>query len=474
MTELNRRRVRSAKRAAAGAGLRLLCVLAALQLAAAGPAAAQDKGFIGKLVDRFSKKETPPEEIAARPDFSHTRCPEDAQWIDLAQLFPEQCGLDRPPPSYGAEHRLDGVWEVFSPGDQPYDHLKIYVHMKEGILHRVDPNQPSPAVAVVRYKGFDQYAPGGGAIILHENEDGSIETALGQFGYCSCVSVHWRMRPTGDPNVMRGEWEYDGAKGAAVWRRHSIVAKIRSVTISSAVHGADGDLVADSFAYGSRRGRLERNHPISCGYGELRGNCDRVWVTIFGDSFFGAHDIWLDPAYHMELDRAQWLCTNGEAQGSVWRYCDGPGQPGVGVAGIQLVLNLRSGMKPGPINLWVDGQPIPIEVVLAGYPEEEEERPALVSLKATDADGEAVTRIEEGKPFMLTATYDGEHPDAWTRVAAPNLPSTEVAGKLVEQEVILQRTEDLKTFRSGWMTVKRSVVTPVVDEPLGEEGAVRP
>lgn len=475
MTELNPIRAAQINFAFAVASARLLCVLAALQIAAAGPVAAQEKGFIGKFLERFSKKEEAVEPVKEGPDFSNSACPEDAQWMGAAQVYPDYCGRDRPPPIHFERHWLDGVWDVYTPGDQPVDQMKIYVHMKGGILHRVDPNAPSPASAVVRYRGNAEYNQGGYAIILNEKEDGSLETAFGQFGYCSCVSVHWRMRRTGDPNILRGEWEFDGRKGASTWRRSaSGTGTVRSVVISSAVHDAEGDLVDDRFEYGARRGRIERTHPVSCGYGDMRGNCDKVWVSVIGDRFYGAHDVWLDPASHFELYSAHWICTNLGGQNSAWRYCDGAGEPGAGVAGVQAQLILWPGMKPGPINLWVDGQPIPIDVVLAGYPEEKEERPALVSLKATDADGEAVTRIEEGKPFMLTATYEGEHPDAWTRVAAPNLPSTEAAGKLVEQEVILQRTKDLKTFESAWMTVKRSVVTPVVDEPLGEEGAVRP
>ena len=444
-------------------------LLIALQLTAV-PAMAKEKGLIGNLSAPSSGREKT-ETTKPAKELTKEICPEDVRWISLAQRFPEQCGLDRPPASYNQQHRLDGVWDIYSTGDQPYAAVKIYVHMPGGTLPGGDPKQLPPATILSRQKGADQPGWVSGSIVLHEQKDGSVEAAYGQFKYCSCVPVVWRVRSTGDPDVMTGEWDFGGVKGATVWRRHSPQVTIRSVVVSRALPDAQGNLVDDRFSYGTRRGRLERTHPVTCGYGSMRGNCDRVWVTIWGDGFAGAHDVWLDPAYHMELGGTRWLCRNGGYQTDAWHGCDGTGEPGGGVTGLQTLLILRDGMKPGPLNLWVDGQPIPIDVVLNGYPEEKPATPALVSFEARNAQDEPVARIEEGVPFRLTATFDAAHPDAWTPVGLPELPKIEVAGKLVEQEVILQRESDPKRFHSEWMTLKRAVLHPFADaSPGAQEG----
>ncbi len=389
-------------------------------------------------------------EIAAR----NSKCPEDLAEIAANQGWFEVCGTGRPP---AAANLLDGVWEVDSPGNPKIDDLIIYINNQYGLLHRGDPNQPSPARGVWRLKDAAQFASTTFSVPITVGEDGVVASRLGQFDYCNCGQLKWRVRQTSDPKMMIGEWRYDDEQGVSVWRKRLTKAVIRNLAIDKAFRTEQGEWSSDQFGYRSRAGRLERDHPVTC--------CDGVWVTILGENFAGNHNLWIDPATRVELWEATWLCKNGETVGeSRWDQCGVGSNPGSTVAGIKIRLKLRDGMKPGPITLWVAGQPIQISVTLHGYPQEKTEKPELVTLQAYDVENNKLPSFTEGDPFILEAVFEGQHPDPWVNVDLPlkmraavanaRDPKADWGGQPQIRSVTLRRMEDGKTFRSGQLAIQ--------------------
>ena len=298
---------------------------------------------------------------------ANSLCPEDMVGIAASQGGVDVCGTGRPP-ALSTALPLNGIWEVESPGNPKVAALTVFVNHQYGILHRTDPNAPSTAHGVWQLKGEAGYGQNHFSVTLSITEDGAVTTGLGQFEFCMCVQIKWSVKPTADPNLMVGEWSYRGQRGTSIWRRRSAQAVIRSVAIGNAYTNESGEWTWDQFEYGSRPGRIERRHPVSCGHGRMRGNCDALWITVLGENFAGNHNIWIDPATHIELNRGHWVCGSG-ATGYTWDRCGVGADPGATVAGVQFKLIFWDGMVPGPINVWVDGHPIPIEMVIHGYPE---------------------------------------------------------------------------------------------------------
>ena len=198
----------------------------------------------------------------------------------------------------------------------------------------------------------------------------------------------------------------------------------------------------DDFGHRTRAGRLERWHPIGCGGGST-GNCSVVYVSVYGAHFIGAHDVWIDPATRIEIDEAKWICADGETEGSAWYKCGMGNLPGETIAGIQIRLILRGGLTSRPVILWIDGQPIPIDLVVHGLPEEDDAAPELRLLDAVNTAGEQITQVDEGMPFLVKAVYDGPHPDDWVTLALPDL----------SRDLVLFRTQDPRVFESDWLAV---------------------
>ena len=404
--------------------------------------------------------EMPGEGSATEIAASNPLCPEDLVEKARNEGWIEACGTGRPPAI--PLNPFDGVWDVSSPGNPKIDSLIIYMHSRYGPLHRGDPNQPSPAHGVWRLLNVADFAPTTFSIPFVIEEDGFVTSRAGQFDYCNCGQVKWRVRPTGDPNMMVGEWRYGDESGDSVWRKRSGAGVIRSVSIHSAFSNEAGEWIDDQVEYGSRAGRLDRTYPVGCGAG-MRGNCSSLYVTIFGENFAGAHDVWVDPATRLELNEATWVCKNGvNPGGSRWDECGMSNNPGDSVAGIRIKFYLWDGMKPGQINIWVDDQPIPVNLSLDGYPESEtEQRPSLVLLDAQNSAGDQLTQVEEGEPFIVKAIFDDAHPDAWVSIDVPDLQTLpgEIANK---RELILQRTQDPKIFQSDWLAVEAGEINPAL------------
>lgn len=379
-------------------------------------------------------------------------CPEQMQEIAASRGGIEACGTGRPP-AY-AFNPLDGIWDIASPGNPKVAAMTVFMHSHYGILHREDPNKPSPALAVARLQGEQGYRQTGAAIVLSSEDDGSVTTSYGQFGFSGRVRVYWSVQPTADPDVLVGEWEYDEQKGQSIWRRRAVNGAVQGVRITAAYANPAGEWVDDAFAYGTRPGRLARDVSAlsqGCSAG-LNGACDLLRIDVLGGNFAGAHDVWIDPATLFELESGRWICVGGATE-ALWYNCGIGATPGDSVAGIQLDIRLRGGIRSGPVSLWVDGQPIPIAVEIDGGVPDAPARPNLVMLDAVNAAGAQITETEEGKPFQVKAIYDGPHPDTWVSVDVPVLAVVPETGSDRLSELVLYRSDDPKVFESGWLAV---------------------
>ena len=427
-------------------------------LSAPAPANAEPSGFFDWLFSGGDQGETSPadgvtEEPGEDPPASgiESACPGFAiENPDLAAA----CGTDRPPVSHAMAGDISGAWEVEAPGSPHIEALTVVVNRGfHGLGYR---NIVSPLVAttVVRYPGDIAYRHKG--INIGRSEDGTITAKFGGFEYCSCVSIYYHVKPTGDPNVMTGEWVYLKQRGVTIWRRQP-PGDFRSVSYTNITADPSQRFVRDYAAFGTRSLKIERTHPVTCGYGHMRGNCGGIWVIISGDNLAGGHDVWVDPASQIEIEKAGWICSNGKYRdyGAEWTSCGSKNAPGDGVVGLFMRVLFWDGMTPGPKTLWVDGRPIHLEMTIHGYPEEEKiQEPALLLLDALNAQGEQIRQIEEGVPFILKTVYDGAHPDTWVSIDVLDMKSAQASDNAEKWEVILRRTDDPKIFQSDWLAVE--------------------
>jgi len=207
----------------------------------------------------------------------------------------------------------------------------------------------------------------------------------------------------------------------------------------------------------------------------MRGNCPRFQIVVYGKNFAGPHHIWIDPASYIELSGRAYLCAKGRTYtvDAEWTNCSQSDKAGVNVVGVVLSGFIWDGVSPGPKTVWIDGRPVPFELVIRGYPDANREpQPALVALRALGDGGAPLDRITEGVGFVLEATYDGAHPDEWVAVELPGLQPAVFGGELrvadddaaadggvvgkhlPPRSVVLRRTGDKTVFRSDLLAVR--------------------
>lgn len=458
------------------ASSRSICpVIAAafLTLSNVSAANAQALDFVRNLFNRDKADEVKKvETVVDEESASASPCPETVAFFEFAQNWPESCGTVVPPNVSGAPEggtaALEGVWEIeVRTKDGP---LRWVGALNKGLAHvgARTPDAPWNFIGNLTGPIDEPKLPfiGDTFSVTPEAVSGAgVKVSLG--GYEITVS------PAGAANMMTGRWRRRDETGVVIWRKRP-PASVRSVRFYSNFKDADGEDVVDEIAMGSRPARIEARHVVGCGYGHMRGNCHRVYVTIYGSGLEGPHEVWLDPNSHMELLERRYIFQDDNTF---------PASSAMGwivssrrsVKGIQLQFALWDGARPGPQILWFDGRPIPFDFIIHGYPDEKEEKkPSLLTLEAWAAEGAPVTQVEEGAPFRLTAKYDGEYPDPWVAVDAPGLPRIDAGGRLEPQTIILQRTDDPRILQSRLLKVEKTEFYPVVDEPLGEEEGADP
>lgn len=398
-----------------------------------------------------SPQPSAPEETAETRPSPDDRCAGLGWTAALARQWPGTCGTDKPP--HGAMGGLAGLWDVEVPANpHSIEALRIALHYGSDGLGMHSPAEPLRARAYMRFpkRGYVG-APSAPPTTAEINETGELVLRFGGFDLCACVQYELRVSPQGASNRMVGEWSFDGKRGTTLWRRRP-PARIRTVEYLSS------QLVQDRVAVGVRPLRIVGRHPVTCGNGMMRGNCGGVWIIVRGENFEGLRNVWLDPATHMEIRpyNSGWICGSGENESWIghWTRCAGAGGPGDGVTGIYLRVLLWDGVVPGPRTLWIDGTPIPIEMVIEGFPEAElSPKPDLRRLVAVNASGEPIEAVREGEPFRVRAIFSAAHPDPWIGVALPGIDGRyDQRGE--ERQVILRRTERPDTFESGWLAVE--------------------
>jgi len=392
-------------------------------------------------------------EVAAVADSSSENSPDGADtdtgcpsWDELGT-----CGQTMPPVSM-QPGPLDGFWDVSAPGAPHLAALVVILNTKFGPFHRGNPNIPSPAQAMWRLEGWERMDGNPFAVAYSELDGGGFSVSMGAFENCNCVSITFRVYPTGNPDVLRGEWQYEDQTGPTQWRRRNTTSRVHAINISNAVQDENGEWTADFYATQDRAGKLHRADGVTCGYGQMRGNCERVYVTFLGDNFAGPHQVWIDPSTYMEIGEVGWVCRNGEYFAGGWSGCGYDEEPVDRVAGIRVQIVMWDGMKSGPVNLWVDGRPLPIELEIGDSPVEDE-IPDLLSVTAYDIDGNPVTSLQQNGVYRFEAVFADNHPHAWINV---RLGATAAAEDSHTRNVTLTREADGRTFSSEWMQLQRA------------------
>ena len=450
-----------------------LAVLSVLLLSAVSmPADAQIKKFFQDLFGSDEPKPAPSKEVktteSAKPAAAETAepaCPKIMQKRTAAKHWPEACGTGRPPEDLmPANGEFTGLWDIQAPNNGFMEEILVALTRGgHGVGYLSATGNLVPAGSM-RRKGASHYGHFNPNVMAVES--GRLKLHLATGGFAGRTKLWLEVRPSGSPDVLVGEWQYGEKKrirgGPATMRRRP-PARFSRITIGNARRGKDG---SDRFAFGERPGRIERSHPVTCGAGRSRANCDRVWITIEGENLAGGHTVWIDPASHMEIRDAGWTCRNGKRRdyGAGWTRCGGTKRAGDGVVALSMRLYLWDGIAPGRRTLWVDGKPIPIEMVIHGYPKDKEKpKPDLVSLRALDGKGTVLDALDEDGPFVLEAVFKADHPDHWVKVTMPGgrrvtvdgpLGATRPGPTLTEtpagvREIVLRRTADATVFRSG-------------------------
>lgn len=390
--------------------------------------------------------------VPPAPSEPEAGCLDDITDADSASLWADTCETDRPP--FQLATIAEGVWDVDSPGNPHLDEFVVAINRHHTGVGFRGSGGSYVGTTLRKEKGRAHFSDGG--INLGVAEDGSIYAEFGQYGFCSCRKIKFEVEPSGDPNVMTGTWRYDDDSGMSIWRRRP-PAVIHTINYRNKSADPTQGFVRDEVDFGKRPLKVERTHPLSCG--NARVNCDWIWVSIFGEHFAGGQNVWMDPSTELELRSPAYLCADGSRDGD-WRDCGSTEYAGDGVAGIRVQLILWEGVTPGNKILWVNGQPIAMEMLIHGYPEETDTRPNLVTIASYDANNRRMTRVTEGRAFTVEATFDAEHPDEWIRLemSSANSDHAVVPGTEPEetesQWITLTRTKDRKVFRSDPLEVR--------------------
>lgn len=336
---------------------------------------------------------------------------------------------------------LVGIWKVEDDGNPHYLTMTVATY-SEGPSSVVDPT-PGAAVSyfgVRRTKAGDVLTTQGA---LESQADGSFKSAIGQR-----PTVNYILRPTDDPDLITGVWIVDGKdgpiQGFSAWRRQPPLK-------TNSVSHQFGSEEFDPVPHGVRPTKIELNYSTN-GY-------PNVVIWLRGERFAGGHQVRTNPGsgishYHLGFTEPRYLC---DGKGTYpwhtqwWPCSQGAGSPDPlsgAVLGLYLHFSIRKDATPGIETFWIDGQPVPLELVIQGYPEPT--LPELISLQALDRNENPLKVIIEAVPFALRAIFDDDHPDEWISVEVPTAAPE-------GYQVRLKRTEDHNVFRSVWLVVEAAV-----------------
>lgn len=354
------------------------------------------------------------------------------------------------PPEIYTSSPLQGVWDVET-RDNPYiEALTILIHPPNSSLPFQHKGNPLAAHAIWHLKGEAGFRRDAFMVTLESGDGGGVAVEFGQFEYCNCVSVRWEVSPTSDGNTMVGKWTYSDQEGVTVWRRRPQQASVKKMTISSARWDPSVELWRPAtFDMEDGPARIDWVHGAGCA--GAPGNCLTTRVELYGPHFAGEHSLWMDPEKFGPLF-AKWICVDGRRE-IRWAGC-GNETSTDNVIGVEIAFMIQHGLEPGGVNLWVNGNPLPIDIKIDNYPDEDRPKiPKLTSLFATNLAGDTTRTLAEGEPFRLVARFEHAHPDAWTTIDELNFMGGAFADPEQGRSVVLHRTVNARIFRSGWIAI---------------------
>lgn len=263
---------------------------------------------------------------------------------------------------------VSGVWDLQVIGSVRTSHLTVSLNREH--LGNGQRDKDGPWVGSLATKGTETGVYRFGPLhTLNVGEDGTIIFAHGQFGYCNCKQETVQVRVVETSGSLEGNWSFEGKEGKVIWRKRP-PSRIHSITIERARFDHDSASVSDTYRFEEDVGRIERKHPVTCHFGGMRVNCDRVNLRIVGDGFAGGNDIEVyDEKF--EISGVGWLCSNNTVAKDTWFQCPMKEKPGDQVVGLFVTVLLRDGIVPGTKTLQINDQLVPIELDIDGYPSAE-------------------------------------------------------------------------------------------------------
>lgn len=313
---------------------------------------------------------------SASQTFSKT-CPEDVRALPASRLWPEYCALSERPAAFdggsGPLAPLSGVWHVELRGLDASD-LKVDPALTLILLRtsgRSIRNDKVQMATPVWTYGMIETAPGKPPRFKHfdgtkqaELIDRGLQVNAGSLG-AGGETLTIQLKPDANAGVS-ASWVMKDRSGKAdlTKRPPRIKTAFFYATSSKTDH-------VDTVPFGTRPGNIVKTAPLTCGFGNMRGNCPTFWIDLIGENLIGRHPFWLDPASRLEIE-TKWICKD-ETTVSDWHTCLHFG----GNVGVRIKGYIHNNARSGEHTLWVYGQPVRFKFTV------EVEDPGPVTIKTS-------------------------------------------------------------------------------------------
>ena len=304
-----------------------------------------------------------------------------------------------------ARNFIDGIWDIEDVGSVKIESMTLSINREFASLGKRSKDTPLVAAGIVRHIGDVGFRKARRRLgRLARSEDGTITMSYGQFGYCNCGSIDYTMRPTGDPDVMIGEWVYTGdERGISIWRRRPPI-RIEAVSYVLRHSNKAQRFVRDAVVYNER--------PLNVA--DWPKAYERsIWLTISGQGFAGGHEVWLEPGSQLKLGSKRWRCHDGRSRKSYagWTDCGNWDTPDLGVVGLVMVIRISKSITSGIKTLWIDNQPVHFYVHAIAGNDPKIRQTDLTNVEIIEAETlDPIDEIAIGQSFRVRLTF-AEDPD---------------------------------------------------------------
>lgn len=157
--------------------------------------------------------------------------------------------------------------------------------------------------------------------------------------------------------AMSGSWQYRADKtGPEVWARvGSSITEVEAVNAETSERKPVGDPVTVMTAWASE------NY-------YMRGNRSGITLRLYGANLWGVQHIFMPRYRDLEVSGYRYICEqdgeDGYSSHSNWKVCMDQG----GVRGLEVHMNVWWKATSGPHELFVNGEPIPFNLVVENEP----------------------------------------------------------------------------------------------------------